>query len=134
MLIAGQQFFRWSFYLPLPTQQSIFATQVLSCAHAVEPTFFTTVDSFQGGSKHGKTHTIVYKGSFLHFPKVQISLFLKLYTQASVVLQEHHLFHKGSAVLSLQTLTQNHNISANFKQFFASNANECSGSALPTIQ
>ena len=64
-----------------------------------------------------KTHTIVYKGSFLHFPKVQISLFLKLYTQVSVVLQEHHLFHTGSAVLSLQTLTQNQNISANFKQF-----------------
>lgn len=74
MLIAGQQFFRWSFYLPLPTQQSIFATQVLSCAHAVEPTFFTTVDSFQGGSKHGKTHTIVYKGSFFTniIPKYQL--------------------------------------------------------------
>ena len=31
----------------------------------MEPTFFTTVHSFQGGSKHEKTHIIVYKGSLL---------------------------------------------------------------------
>ena len=38
------------FYLPWLTQHSIFSTQVLSCAHAVEPTFLTAVQSFQGGS------------------------------------------------------------------------------------
>ena len=36
------------------------ATQVLSCAHAVEPTFFTTVHSFQGGSIAFKKHTPLF--------------------------------------------------------------------------
>ena len=84
--------------------------------HAVEPTFFTTVHSVQGVPKHGK-NTIVYKGSSSHFPKVQIFLLYKYHTQVSAVLQERHLFHRSSAVLSFPTLTQNPSISANFNQF-----------------
>ena len=50
------------------------------------------------------------------------------------MLQEHHLFHKGSAVLSFHTLTQNHSISANFKLSLHQSANEFPGSVLPTIE
>ena len=71
--------FSWSFYLPWLTQHSIFSTQVLSCAHAVEPTFLTAVQSFQGGSTAWKnTHhclqrflSTISKGS--KFPFLQIS-------------------------------------------------------------
>ena len=44
---------------PHPTQH-FFATQALSCAHAVEPTFFTIVHSFQGGSIALKKHTPLF--------------------------------------------------------------------------
>lgn len=57
---------------PHPTRH--FFNKCCHVQHAVEPTFFTTVHSFQGGSKHEKTHTIVYKGSFFTniIPKYQL--------------------------------------------------------------
>ena len=81
-----------------------------------------------------KKHTHHCLQRFPSTPKVQTFLFYKYHTQVSVVLQEHHLFHKGSAVLSFHTLTQNHSISANFKLSLHQNANEFPGSVLPTIE
>ena len=56
---------------------TFFATQVLSCANAVEPTFFHNCTFFSRGFYSMKKHTIVYKGSFLHFSKGSNFLFFK---------------------------------------------------------
>ena len=98
----------------------------------MEPTFFTTVHSFQGGSKHEKTHIIVYKGSLLP-QRFKLSFFTNIIPKYRLCFR-NTLFHKGSAVLSFHTLTQNHSISANFKLSLHQSANEFPGSVLPTIE
>ena len=79
---------------PHPTQH-FWATQVLSCAHAVEPTFFTIVYSFSRGFHSIKrTHAIVHKGSCLHFVKVHIFLFYKYHTQYRLCFRNTTFFTK----------------------------------------
>ena len=122
ILIAGQQHFFWSFYLPFPTRHSIFCNaSVVMCTCCGTNLFHNCTFLSRGFHSIKKTHPIVYKGSCLHFAKVHIFLFYKYHTQVSAVLQEHHLFHKGSAVLSFHTLTQNPSISANFTLFVTPN-------------
>ena len=119
--ICKATIFCWSFYLPWLTQHNIFCnTSVVMCTCCGTHLFDSCTVFSRGVPKHEKTPAVVYKGSSLHFPKVQYFLFYKYHTQVSAVLQEHHLFHKSSAVLSLRALTQNPRISAVKFQFFSS--------------
>ena len=111
---------------PHPTQHFC-ATQVLSCAHAVEPTFFTIVYSFSRGFHSiKKTHAIVHKGSCLHFVKVHSFLFYKYHTQ-------YRLCFRNTAFSHINT--EPPSISAKFTHsFLTKTAYEFPGHVLPIIQ
>ena len=128
ILFARQQFFAGlSTFLGSPNT-AFFQHKCCHVHMLWNPPFWQLYSLFKGVPQHEKTPTIVYKGSSLQFPKVQSFLFYKYHTQ------EHHLFHKNSAVLSLHTLTQNPRISASFNHFVLhQNVNEFPQCVLPII-